>query len=94
MGIDKDLLEIICCPDTHQDLRVISDRQLGLLNDAQKLGKLTHREGNAVAYNLSGGLIREDGEVVYPIREGIPVLLSEEAIILNEDLRTELSKDS
>ena len=40
MGIDKDLLEIICCPDTHQDLRVISDRQLGLLNDVQKLESL------------------------------------------------------
>ena len=94
MCIDQELLEIICCPDTHQELSLISVRQLGLLNDAQKIGDLIRREGNAVEYNLSGGLIREDGEVVYPIREGIPVLLSEEAIILSEDLKVEFFKDS
>jgi len=30
--------------------------------------------------NLSAGLIREDGRVIYPIRDGIPVLLLEEAV--------------
>ena len=69
--------------------RISVKQQLGLLNDAQKIGDLIHREGNAIEYNLSGGLIREDSKVVYPIREGIPVLLSEEAIILSEELKVE-----
>jgi len=94
MSIDKELLEIICCPDTHQDLSIVSTDQLSILNNFQKKGELTNREGSIVEYSLSGGLIREDGEVIYPIREGIPVLLSEEAIILNEGLKLELSKDS
>ncbi len=94
MSIDHELLEIICCPDTHQDLSIVSTNQLSVLNSFQKKGDLTNREGNVVEYSLSGGLIREDGEVIYPVREGIPVLLSEEAIILNEELKFELSKAS
>jgi uncharacterized protein YbaR (Trm112 family) len=31
---------------------------------------------------LDAGLIREDGRVVYPVRNGIPVLLADEAIML------------
>jgi uncharacterized protein YbaR (Trm112 family) len=30
--------------------------------------------------NLPAGLIREDGRVIYPIRDGIPVLLLEDAV--------------
>tara|TARA_Y100000589_G_C27093661_1_gene605010 strand:- start:99 stop:383 length:285 start_codon:yes stop_codon:yes gene_type:complete len=94
MCIDEDLLAIICCPETHQDLSTISVEQLGILNEAQNEGTLFHRSGNSVNYNLSGGLMTQDRTVVYPIREGIPVLLSEEAIIINEELRLEFAKDS
>ena len=30
--------------------------------------------------NLQAGLVREDGRVIYPIQDGIPVLLREEAV--------------
>ena len=32
---------------------------------------------------IAEGLTREDGRVVYPIRDGIPMLLVEEAVRLN-----------
>lgn len=32
---------------------------------------------------LEAALVREDGAVVYPIRDGIPMLLLDEAIVLN-----------
>lgn len=33
-----------------------------------------------LAVPLDAALVREDGAVVYPIRQGIPVLLPEEAV--------------
>ena len=94
MSVDQELLEIICCPDTHQDLSVISADQLSILNSAQKKGALHHRGGASVDYTLSGGLLTQDCKVVYPIREGIPVLLSEEAILINEEFKDQFLKDS
>ena len=32
---------------------------------------------------LDAAFLREDGQVAYPIREGIPVLIAEEAIALD-----------
>lgn len=87
MTIDAEILAIICCPDTHQDLTLINSNQLALLNSLKAESKLQHRNGDLVEYDLSGGLLRSDQEVVYPIREGIPVLLTEEAILLNAEIK-------
>lgn len=92
MTIDAEILAIICCPDTHQDLTLINSNQLTLLNSLRSESQLRHRNGNLVNYDLSGGLIRNDQEVIYPIREGIPVLLSEEAIPIDKTLKEELFK--
>ena len=41
--------------------------------------------GAAVERTLEAGLVREDGLIVYPIRDGIPVLLIDEGIRLQAD---------
>lgn len=67
--MDAFLLEIICCPTTHQTLRPSTT---GELEAAQRLA------GTAV----TEGLTREDGLALYPVRQGIPLLIPEEAISL------------
>ena len=80
--IDPELLEILACPDTHQPLTMAEDTLVGSLNAAIEAGGLKNIGGSPVEGPLDGGLVREDGAVVYPIRDRIPVLLVDEGISL------------
>ncbi len=80
--IDPELLEILACPDTHQPLALAEDALVGSLNAAIESGGLKNVGGDPVEGPLDGGLVREDGAIVYPIRDRIPVLLVGEGITL------------
>lgn len=80
--IDKELLNILACPETQQDLAMADEATVAKINAAVKQGKLVNRAGAKVAEAIDEGLIREDGEVLYPVRGQIPVLLVEEGILL------------
>lgn len=80
--ISQDLLEILCCPDTHQALVVASDETVARLNQLIAAGMLSNRGGQAVRERIDGGLARADGKYLYPIRGGIPIMLVDEAIAL------------
>ena len=84
MNLDKDLLSILCCPATKQSLSIADEALLNRLNDAVTKGTLLNTARKQVREPLSGGLIRSDRRVVYPVRENIPVLLIEEGIPLTE----------
>lgn len=78
--INKDLLAILCCPDSKQSVFLIDTSSLSKLNQVIDSGELKNQGGNLVKEKLQGGLIRSDEKVVYPIRENIPILLIEEGI--------------
>jgi uncharacterized protein len=80
--IDKDLLAILCCPDTKQDVSLAEDVLINRLNEAVSHGQLKNRANKLVTESLDGGLIRNDRKILYPIREDIPVMLIEEGIPL------------
>jgi uncharacterized protein YbaR (Trm112 family) len=80
--IDKDLLAILCCPDTKQDVSLAEDELINRLNEAVSHGQLKNRANKPVTESLDGGLIRSDRKILYPIREDIPVMLIEEGIPL------------
>jgi len=80
--IDKDLLSILACPETHQPLREADDADLEAVNARIAAGGVTNVGGKPVADALQGGLVREDGQRIYPIKDGIPVLLIDEGIDL------------
>jgi uncharacterized protein YbaR (Trm112 family) len=80
--IDKDLLEILACPKTHQGLGLASASALDALNARIRAGGVLNVGGKAVSEPLAGGLQRADGKLMYPIRDGIPVLLVDEGIAL------------
>ena len=80
MAISQDLLDIICCPTTKQDISLVSDDILNKLNQLQSDNQLTFKDGKLVTYPLSGALITKDQITIYPIRQDIPILLEEESI--------------
>jgi uncharacterized protein len=83
VNIDKDLLAILCCPDTKQDVSLAEEALITKLNEAVSRGQLKNRMMKPVTEPLDGGLIRADRKILYPIREDIPVMLIEEGIPLD-----------
>jgi len=80
--IDKDLLEILACPETHQALAVADAALLERVNALIASGKAKNKAGQALADKLVEALVRADRKLVYPVRDGIPVLLIDEGIPL------------
>ena len=80
--IDKDLLAILACPETHQPLREAEAAQIEAINARVSAGDCKNVGGEAVSEALTAGLVREDNRILYPIRDEIPVLLVDEGIAL------------
>jgi uncharacterized protein YbaR (Trm112 family) len=80
--LDSKLLSILCCPETRQPLSLAGEECIALLNNAINAGTLKNVAGEAVTETISEALVTPDGSRVYPVREGIPVLLADEAVLL------------
>jgi uncharacterized protein YbaR (Trm112 family) len=80
--ITSNLLQILCCPETHQDLRLAEPALLDQLNAQIAAGTLKNRAGQPVREKLDAGLVRADGQFLYPMLHGIPVMLIDEAMPL------------
>ncbi len=78
--MDSRLLEILCCPITRRQLNRIDATVLEQINAAIGAGKVRNHGGALLDEALPGGLVTEDGDLVYPVRNDIPVLLEEECI--------------
>jgi len=80
--IDSELLKILCCPETHQEVRQAEPALVETLNQQIAAGALKNRAGQAVAERIDGGLARADGKFLYPVRQDIPIMLVDEALPL------------
>ena len=88
-AIDPELLEILVCPENKQPVNLADPALVDKLNEAQRQCKLLNRFGKPVREAMDGGLIREDHAILYPIIDGIPVMLTEEGIPLAEFLKNQ-----
>ena len=82
MPVNPELLEILVCPETRQPVKPAAEDVLARLNEQIAAGSLRNRGGEAVKKPLAEALLREDGRILYPVDDGIPVMLIEESIEL------------
>jgi len=82
--IDKGLLNALVCPKDHSPLTMADSRLIARLNRAIAAGQITNCAERPVTEPITEGLVRKDKTLLYPIVDGIPVMLVEEAIPLEQ----------
>ena len=80
--MDKELLDMLCCPETKEDVSLADAKLVETLNRKIEAGELKNRGGETIKEKMDSGLIRADRKVLYPVREDIPIMLIDEAIPL------------
>lgn len=63
-------------------MRLAGAEELTGYNQGVREGRLGNAAGGKLTQAMDGALISECGRWLYPVREGIPVLLVEEAVPL------------
>lgn len=82
--MDKKLLAILRCPVTHKGLSVARHELLETVNRAIGEGRLRNRDGEPVRSALKEALVTDDAKTLYPVADGIPVLLEGEGVALDQ----------
>lgn len=82
--VHQDLLDILACPENKTPVALADDAVVAKVNAAIEARTLKNRGGEGIEERIDGGLVREDGVYLYPIRDDIPIMLVDEAIALDQ----------
>ena len=82
--IDRGLLKSLVCPKDHTPLTMADVRLTAKLNRAIADKRVVNSAGQPVTQPVDGGLVRGDKKLLYPIVDGIPVMLTDQAIPLDQ----------
>ncbi|MEM9173332.1 MAG: Trm112 family protein [Pseudomonadota bacterium] len=82
--MQEQLLDIVCCPSTHQALSRLDRAALRELNERIGAGEVRRIDESVVTNPLRAGLITRDGSRIYPIIDGLVDLLPDSAIVVGD----------
>ncbi len=74
------LLDILCCPVSHQPLRPLEKSRVKKLADRIATGDVQYIDHSPVTEKPSEALITRDNKVIYLVVDSIPVLLPDRGI--------------
>ena len=80
MTVDRKLLEILVCPISKQPVFVLSQTRLDKLNALIESGKINSLDGEQVKTPLAQALITKNEKTLYPVEEGVPIMLEGKGI--------------
>jgi uncharacterized protein YbaR (Trm112 family) len=83
-GFNEQLLDILRCPENLTVVRLATRKELDSANERIKAGKLTTWAGNIVSNSVDAMLIRADNKIGYRFEGAAPVMIIEEALVLDE----------
>jgi uncharacterized protein YbaR (Trm112 family) len=83
-AIDPFLVDILVCPETRANVSVAPPELLKQLNAAIERGVLFTKAGDRLTDKIDGALVRQDNEVAYMVRDGIPIMLVAQQIPLRQ----------
>jgi len=78
--VDRELLDLLACPETRQKLREAPPELIARLNERIAKGTLKNLAGAPLRVPLTAALVREDGKIAYPVLDGIPMLIRDEGV--------------
>jgi len=80
MAINKELLEILCCPESRVELRELTPAEIAAVNQQIETGAVKFKDGKPVEKALREGLITVDTQTIYRVDDEIPIMLVEMGI--------------
>ena len=80
MAVDRKLLEILCCPVTRVPVERLSPAGLRAVNGAIREGGVRFADGSPVETEFDEALITASGTTIYPVEDGIPIMLEDRSI--------------
>lgn len=93
MPLPAELLQRLRCPLDHTPLRELSSEEVAKINAGIESGRVHDRFDGVVSVPIEGGLtaapigndlVIDPAAWIYPVRNGIPTLVANEAIRLSE----------
>ena len=81
--IAEKFLKLLVCPETRTPLAPADAQLVSRLNGAVARRELKNKAGRVLSTPIEGALIREDGQVAYPVVDNIPMLVVDEGISLD-----------
>jgi ubiquinone/menaquinone biosynthesis C-methylase UbiE/uncharacterized protein YbaR (Trm112 family) len=86
--VKDDIHDILQCPVTGEPLRLMQPEEVALVNDRILRGVLFRTDGTPVTRRVEAGLVSRSGHLAYRVEEGIIILLSNLAIVLENKVDT------
>jgi len=80
----KPMTHVYRCPETHQALDELDAENLRKVNEAVRAGALKNHAGETIQKIIDGGLVNADQTYIYPMRDGVPNLLIDDRIALDD----------